>query len=263
MAAPKPPGPPKPPSLGVNNEFDLARRRAQQQESQNLGAQKDALARRAAQLGGGVSGALIKQEQIATDESAKRLGQANEGIDAARMQEQRRLDEIAQGQDFARSEREATQAFAAGESALARRLAEAGLTGVYGGKKTLAAQQFEKQTALAEAGLTGKYNGADTLAGKTYADAKTQNDFENRVNVGTLLATQIGNWKTQGLKPGEIQSRLDALFGGMDLGSLGIDMESLLSSYDRPIAQEAQNAQIQQGVDAKLRERKPARPSVR
>ncbi len=60
---PKPQQPAAPGMVQANTEqFDVARRRAGQQEDANLQAQKDALARRAAQTGGGVSGALIKQE---------------------------------------------------------------------------------------------------------------------------------------------------------------------------------------------------------
>lgn len=106
--------------FGANKEFDLARNRAKQQEATNLKGQKDALARRAAQLGGGPSGAFIKQEQIAGDESAKRLGQANEGIDAMQAQEQRRLNEIEQGQKFVTGERMGSQDFASAQALAAR-----------------------------------------------------------------------------------------------------------------------------------------------
>jgi hypothetical protein len=106
--------------FGANKEFDLARNRAKQQEASNLKGQKDALARRAAQLGGGPSGAFIKQEQIAGDESAKRLGQANEGIDAMQAQEQRRLNEIEQGQKFVTGERLGSQDFGAAQAKIGR-----------------------------------------------------------------------------------------------------------------------------------------------
>lgn len=106
--------------FGANKEFDLARNRAKQQEAANLKGQKDALARRAAQLGGGPSGAFIKQEQIAGDESAKRLGQAHEGIDSMQAQEQRRLNELEQGQKFVTGERMGSQDFASAQAAAAR-----------------------------------------------------------------------------------------------------------------------------------------------
>ena len=97
-------------------QYDVMRKRAQQQEQANLQGQKDAIARRAAQLGGGVSGALIKQEQVVSDDSAKRLQDANEGINAQEAAELQRRREIEEGRQFARSEREAGQTFTSGES---------------------------------------------------------------------------------------------------------------------------------------------------
>lgn len=89
---------------GVAKEFDSVRNKASQREGAQLQAQKDALARRAAQLGGGVSGALIKQESVAADASAQRVGEANEAIDAAQSQELRRIGEQETTMNFQREE---------------------------------------------------------------------------------------------------------------------------------------------------------------
>lgn len=102
-------------------QFDVARKRAAQSEQANLQTQKSALERRAAQLGGGPSGALIKQERIAADESAQRLQGANEGINAQEMQERGRIQEIKEGRAFARSERLGSQGFAAQQAGLQRK----------------------------------------------------------------------------------------------------------------------------------------------
>ena len=59
---------------GIDQGFDLARRKAEQTEGRALQGQKDAMARRAAQLGGGPGGALLKLEQQASNASAERLG---------------------------------------------------------------------------------------------------------------------------------------------------------------------------------------------
>jgi hypothetical protein len=242
MAAPKPVGPPKPPSLGQNNEFDLARQRAQRQESANLQTQKDALARRAAQLGSGVQGALLKQEQIATDESARRLSDANEGIGAAERQEQRRLGEIAQAQEFARSERLGTQEFSAGESALQRRLAEQGLelqrygidtnkgfqeaqlTGKYGGQKTLAAKQMEEQTAMAK---------------KAYDRGVLEGDRDFKANIGANTIAMVGNLKQLGYTPDQIKSMLQQvgygdLYDSLGLSGLGLDPTKATGGAHKP-----------------------------
>lgn len=107
----------------IKKQYDPMRARAQQAEAAQLQTQKDAMARRAAQLGGGPSGSFIKQEGLATDASAKRLQAANEGIDAQQqgavnqarqVHEQRdwQTGERVAGQDFAKSERIAGMDFA-------------------------------------------------------------------------------------------------------------------------------------------------------
>lgn len=164
-------------ALGPNNEFDLARRRAQQQENANLQAQKDAIARRQAQAGGGVSGAFQKQERIAADDSAKRLQDVNEGIDTAQRAEERRMREIEEGRQFARSEREAGQTFQAGESlkgrefqagetALQRRLVqeESRLGREHSTSERLASQAF----GTSEREAAQKYSTGEREAGQTF-----------------------------------------------------------------------------------------------
>jgi len=102
-------------------QFDVARKRAQQAENANLQQQQGALARRAAQLGGGPSGALIKQERIAQNESAERVQNANEGINAQEMQERGRVQELNDNRAFQTSERMGSQKFGAGQAQLQRK----------------------------------------------------------------------------------------------------------------------------------------------
>lgn len=99
----------------VGKQFDYQRQKAATREAANLQGQKDAMARRAAQLGGGPSGAFIKQEQIAGDQSAARLADANAGINEAQNAEVRRLNEVKEGRDFQTSERLGSQGFATKE----------------------------------------------------------------------------------------------------------------------------------------------------
>lgn len=233
-------------TLGPNNQFDVARQKAQQQEASTLQTQKDALARRAAALGGGPSGAFVKQEALANDASARRLGDTNETINAAQQQEERRLGEVAQQQQYATSEREASQKFASGESAMQRKIAQQGLDlQKYGIDTNKSFQQqgldlqkygIDTNKGFQEAGLTGTYKGVPTLAGQTYADAKSQNTFENKVNVSTLLGTTIGNLKTQGYKDDQIQGIVGSLFGGINLGALGVDLGGLMNTFSSPAA---------------------------
>ncbi len=169
----------------IASGYNAQRQKAQQQEGANLQGQKDALARRAAQLGGGPSGALIKTEQQAGDQSAQRLQSANEGINQAQNQEMRGIKMTQLGQQYQTGEREAGQTFQAGENALNRKISEAGLTGTYNGVDTLAKTSATEAAKLGEAGLTGTFNGQDTLAKTT---AKDQHDLA----VGALTGSYNG-----------------------------------------------------------------------
>ncbi len=113
------PGAPAP-----TNQFDVARKRAQQQAAQAVQGQQEALQRKFASLGNLQSGAAIKQQQLAAEKGQEQLQGVNEGIDAAEMADQQRKQELAQQQQFAREERLGSQEFAGGQSALARALQE-------------------------------------------------------------------------------------------------------------------------------------------
>jgi hypothetical protein len=146
MAIPRPAAP----ADDYNKQFEVARNRAATQANADLQAKKDALARRAAQLGGGPSGAFIKAEQGAIDETQKNLGAANEQIDAAQQAEARRIKEVQDAQRFQTSEREASQTFAAGQTAMDRRIQEAGITGTYNGQSTMQSRQYDDMKAVQE-----------------------------------------------------------------------------------------------------------------
>lgn len=97
---------------GIKQGYDAQRQKAAQQEAGNLQSQRDALARRQAQLGGGPGGAFIKAEQMAGDESAQRGQQANASIDSAQAQELRNVKMTQLGQQFTTSERQGSEAHA-------------------------------------------------------------------------------------------------------------------------------------------------------
>lgn len=105
----------------IQKQFDPMRRRLQQQEAANLQTQKDALARRAAASGGGPSGAFVKQEQLASDASARRLQDANEGVDAQFQAALNQERQVQAGRDFAREERIGSQDFSAKQGAIQRK----------------------------------------------------------------------------------------------------------------------------------------------
>lgn len=147
---------------GVDAQFKVQRQRAAQGEAGALQRQRDAMARRSAQLGGGPSGALIKQEGVAADQSAQRLQSVNEGIDAAQTGEHRRVREIQQGQEFVRGERLGGQEFSAGESAINRKYGtserEAGQA--FHTSERLGSQDFAENTRVRQNQFTHQSNTA-------------------------------------------------------------------------------------------------------
>lgn len=106
------------------DQFDIARKRAQQQANAAKQQQSDAIKRRFAAAGMQNSGAALKQEQLANQAVDKQLSESNEGIDAAARQENARKQEIADQRNFQKQEREASQSFASNESAVARKAAQ-------------------------------------------------------------------------------------------------------------------------------------------
>jgi hypothetical protein len=108
---------------GIEKEAEVARSRASGREQAAVQAQRDAIARRAAMGGGGISGALQKQESLAMDASAGRLGEANEGIDAAKSGELRRIREAETQMNFAGEQAHNQLQAAAKEAAASREFA--------------------------------------------------------------------------------------------------------------------------------------------
>ncbi len=156
----------------IQGGYDSQRLKAQQQEGANLQGQRDALNRRAAQLGGGPSGALIKVDQQAQDQSAQRLQSANEGINQAQNQELRGVKMTQLGQQFQTGEREAGQAF---------QQAQQGRE--FGQQSALQGAGFGEQEKLQNAGFTQQsatqkgaqdFQGQQTKAAQDWQAAQTK-----------------------------------------------------------------------------------------
>ena len=165
------------------NPFELARKRASQQEGAALQGQKDAIARRSAQLGGGPSGAMIKQEALAADASQKRLGDVNEGINAQEQAEAMRVREIQEGRQFQTSERLGSQEFASGEAGKQRTFT----TGERLGGQDFAAGEAGKQRTFAtgeriggqefvagQSAIQRAYGTSEREAGQTYGTSERE-----------------------------------------------------------------------------------------
>lgn len=149
---------------GIVGGYSNQRQQAAQQEGANLQGQRDAINRKAAQLGGGPSGALIKADQQEGDASAQRLQGANANIDQAQAADLRGVQMTQLGQQYTTSEREAGQQFAAGQQQSSQTFqagqqasqisAQEGMqkTGI-DAQSSLAAKQIDAQKLMQQKGL--------------------------------------------------------------------------------------------------------------
>lgn len=102
------------------SEFDLQRKKAEQQVNAAKQGQQDALKRRFAAMGNINSGAYVKANENVDEAAGNQLNSANDNINAAQNSELRRRREVVQGQEFAAGEAEKGRKFIGGESALQR-----------------------------------------------------------------------------------------------------------------------------------------------
>lgn len=200
--------------------YDVARQRAKQQENANLQGQKDAISRRAAQLGGGVNGALMKQEQVASDDSAQRLQGANEAINAQEAQEVQRQREIQEGRQFQTSERLGSQGFAAEQAGLGRKFTTSEREAGQGFMSGESALQRKFSTSEREAGqgfqseILGKqqkFATSEREAGQGYqsGEAEKQRGFLTSERQGTQEFTAGENAASRAQQADQFGRQMD------------------------------------------------------
>jgi len=102
------------------NVFDAARRRAEQSSTMDAQKNSEALQRRFASLGASNSGAAIKAEQTARDESVAKRESAMENINAAEAQDIAQKEERQVDRDFQAQQAKVGREFQAGETELQR-----------------------------------------------------------------------------------------------------------------------------------------------
>ena len=105
-------------------EYDAMRARLTQRSNADVGQQQDAMQRRFAAQGGLNSGAAIKQQQLVAEAGAQNREQAMEGVNSQEAAQRAQLQAAESQKEFqsqeAATNRDSTQSFAAGESALGR-----------------------------------------------------------------------------------------------------------------------------------------------
>ena len=106
--------------LNEGARFERLRGQAKQEVTAQTEQQKDALARRFAALGRGSSGAAIKSQAQVEQSGQEALQKRFEGIQNVQEQEQLRKQEVEEGRQFSRGEREASQLFGSEQAKLGR-----------------------------------------------------------------------------------------------------------------------------------------------
>ncbi len=148
------------------DQFEMARKKAAQQNTAAVQGQQDALKRRFAALGSINSGAAIKQSQMAAEAGEQNLASQNENINAAQRAENLRVKELQANRDFTRSERLGSQDFAGSQADLGRKFQ----TG-----ERLGSQDFMgQQNKLGREFTTSERLGGQEFAGQ---QAKQAQDF--------------------------------------------------------------------------------------
>jgi hypothetical protein len=123
-----------------------------------------------------------------------------------------------------------------------RGIAEAGLTGMYGGQQTLQAQQMARQLAMEEAGLTGLYDGQKTLQAQQLEQQQQQQQVDNAMNrvnlmgyvdeqTAAILGLPVGtpSWQANAWKQEfDLQKKQAASRGSGSSGGITADQYSAL-----------------------------------
>jgi hypothetical protein len=158
----------------MDRRYALASQQMRRQEQQQSEKEKEALRRRFAAQGGLGSGASIKAEQVAGQESAKRLGQAESQLEMSRLGEQARQEEIEQARAFQAGESQKGRLFAGEQSQLGRDFA---------GSQSQLTRDFQGEQSQ----LTRDFQGEQSQLGRDFAGSQSQlgRDFaseQNRMN---------------------------------------------------------------------------------
>lgn len=135
--------------------FDRLRKDTKQQVSSDVQQQQQALQRRFAKLGLTGSGAQIKAQQQAEQAGGERLDKALGQVASLEEGEALRRQEVQEGREFARGEREASQAFAAEQAGLGREFSR---------KERIGSQAF----ASGEAELQRRFSDSQRVANQEF-----------------------------------------------------------------------------------------------
>lgn len=201
-------------------QYDLARKRAAQQNTSAVQGQQDALKRRFASLGSLNSGAAIKQSQLAEEAGQQNLTNANQNIDAAQAQEGQRLNEIKQGQEFSAGQADLQRKFQTGER--------------------LGGQDY----ASIQADLQRKFATGERLSSQDFANLQRlgSQDFakgENDANRSQQYQQYLGELQFKQNAASQQQNQFDAQ---MSLANKQFTADQATTAFNEKMAEDAANS---------------------
>jgi hypothetical protein len=162
------------------SQFDIARKRAEQQSRASVQGQQEALKRRFASMGAAGSGAALKQEQLAAEKGQEQLGQQMEAIGAAEQQETERKAEVQQAQQYQSGEAEKARQFAIAERQAGEQFQSA---------NTAKTQAFQERVQAWNESQAGKEM---DMALQQFNQDKETTEFNRRLSIATAAREGIG-----------------------------------------------------------------------
>lgn len=145
----------------IKAQFDILRKRAQQAATTATQQEREGLKRRFASIGQVGSGAQIRAEAQLGKRAAERIKGVEETVGLAELAEKQRRQELGEAREFARGEREASQAFGAEQAGLQRQFSRG---------ERLGSQDF----AGTQAGLGREFARGERLGAQEFATVERQ-----------------------------------------------------------------------------------------
>ena len=194
----------------TERRFDILKQRAGQDVRQQTQEQQEGMKRQFARLGGIGTGAFVKQQRLAQESGAKRLGEAQQNIEFQRLGELQRQQDIQEARAFQSAEREASQRFAGEQLAKQQEFAKA---------ERMGSQEF----GALQAEIQRKFASGERVAAQDFQRGLFDIEQQNTLRKLDLAEKQFGMENTVNFLNARLQIAegiKKGLFGFDDLSAL-------------------------------------------
>jgi len=163
----------------IDRRFDMLKQRAAQESRAQTQEAEKGLTRQFSRLGGIGTGAFVKQQALAKEAGARRLGEATQNIEFQKLGEQQRQEDIQKQREFQTAERLGGQEFAAGQLGKQQEFARS---------ERLGAQEF----GASQAEMQRKYATGERVAAQDFQRGLFDIEQGNTREKLDLAAKQFG-----------------------------------------------------------------------